>query len=190
MYLHVSTCMTVGIMNYGRLCCLGSQSYLKNKFGLGYQLMFHCSPGRASNIERFVQTNLDGATHIETYAGQLIPSITSVLPYNGILVLVIPNNYDVCCIHVHVDTCSYRLDKEKVVVSELFELLDSVRDQIGIVDWGIKMTTLEDGMHLIIQCTILYMSVHVCCHTCTYMINFDYLFSFSFLKHCEKLWWL
>ena len=43
------------------------------------------------------------------------------------------------------DTCLYRLDKDKVVVSELFELLDSVRDQIGIVDWGIKMTTLEDG---------------------------------------------
>ena len=30
-------------------------------------------------------------------------------------------------------------------MSELFQLLDSVRDQIGIVDWGIKMTTMEDG---------------------------------------------
>ena len=37
------------------------------------------------------------------------------------------------------------MEKEDVVVSELFELLDSVQDQIGIVDWGIKMTTLEDG---------------------------------------------
>lgn len=45
-----------------------------------------------------------------------------------------------------VDTCSYRIDKEKVNVTELFELFESVRDQIGIVDWGIKMTTLEDGM--------------------------------------------
>ena len=37
------------------------------------------------------------------------------------------------------------MEKEDVVVSELFELLDSVQDQIGIVDWGIKMSTLEDG---------------------------------------------
>ena len=37
------------------------------------------------------------------------------------------------------------MEKEDVVVNELFELLDSVQDQIGIVDWGIKMITLEDG---------------------------------------------
>ena len=43
------------------------------------------------------------------------------------------------------DSCTYRLEKEDLVVSELFQLLDSVRDRIGIVDWGIKMTTMEDG---------------------------------------------
>ena len=37
------------------------------------------------------------------------------------------------------------MEKEDVVVSELFDLLDSVRNQIRIVDWGIKMSTLEDG---------------------------------------------
>ena len=30
-------------------------------------------------------------------------------------------------------------------MSELFETLDSVKVEIGILDWGIKMTTLEDG---------------------------------------------
>ena len=43
------------------------------------------------------------------------------------------------------DSCTYRLEKEDLVVSELFQLLDSVRHRIGIVDWGIKMTTMEDG---------------------------------------------
>ena len=56
-------------MNCGRLCCIGSQSHLKNKFGSGYQLKFHCTSGRAPNVERFIQTNLNGAVHIETYAG-------------------------------------------------------------------------------------------------------------------------
>ena len=32
-----------------------------------------------------------------------------------------------------------------MVVSELFQLFDSVRAKIGILDWGVKMTTLEDG---------------------------------------------
>ena len=30
-------------------------------------------------------------------------------------------------------------------MSEVFQLLDSVKTQVGILDWGIKMTTLEDG---------------------------------------------
>ena len=40
---------------------------------------------------------------------------------------------------------SYKIDKEQLVVSELFTLLDSVKLQLGISDWGIKRTTLEDG---------------------------------------------
>ena len=35
------------------------------------------------------------------------------------------------------------------MVSELFEMLDSVWDQIGIEDRRIKMTTLEDGKNII-----------------------------------------
>ena len=42
---------------------------------------------------------------------------------------------------------SYKIDKELLVVSELFSLLDSVKMQLGISDWGIKRTTLEDGNH-------------------------------------------
>ena len=56
-------------MNYGRLRCLGSQNRLKAKFGTGYQLKFHCSPGRVNDVERFIQTNLSSVRHLETYAG-------------------------------------------------------------------------------------------------------------------------
>ena len=43
------------------------------------------------------------------------------------------------------DSCNYKLEKDDLRVSELFEMLDSVKVEIGILDWGIKMTTLEDG---------------------------------------------
>ena len=44
-----------------------------------------------------------------------------------------------------VDSCNYKLEKEDLCMSELFEMLDSVKVEIGILDWGIKMTTLKDG---------------------------------------------
>ena len=40
---------------------------------------------------------------------------------------------------------SYKIDKDQLVVSELFTILNSVKIQLGISDWGIKRTTLEDG---------------------------------------------
>ena len=43
-----------------------------------------------------------------------------------------------------IDSYNYKLE-EDLCVSELFEMLDSVKVEIGILDWGIKMTTLEDG---------------------------------------------
>ena len=54
-------------MNFG--CCLGTQNWLKSKFGTGYQLAFNCVPGRVSDVEKFVRNNLRKAVHIETYAG-------------------------------------------------------------------------------------------------------------------------
>lgn len=103
-------CTRIGIMDYGRLRCLGTQSRLKAKFGSGYQLALHAAPGRAREVQEFVQQQLPRAEHVETYA----------------------------------DSCSYKLEKEELVVSELFQLLDSAKTRVGILDWGLKMTTLED----------------------------------------------
>ena len=66
-------------MNYGRLCCLGSQTRLKAKFGTGYQLKFHCAPGQAPEVERFIQRNLRVATHVETYASKIILMYINIL---------------------------------------------------------------------------------------------------------------
>jgi ABC-type multidrug transport system ATPase subunit len=64
-------CTRIGIMNFGRLRCLGTQNRLKSKFGTGYQLAFNCAPGRVSDVEQFVRNNLRKAVHIETYAGMV-----------------------------------------------------------------------------------------------------------------------
>ena len=59
-------------MNYGCLRCLGSQTRLKTKFGSGYQLKFHCSPGKVGDVERFIQTYIRSVRHLETYPGNEI----------------------------------------------------------------------------------------------------------------------
>ena len=52
--------------------------------------------------------------------------------------------FNYAIVYVTVDSCNYKLEKDDLCVSELFEMLDSVKVEIGILDWGIKMTTLED----------------------------------------------
>ena len=45
-----------------------------------------------------------------------------------------------------IESCNCKLEKDDWYVSEVFEMLDSVKVEIGILDWGIKATTLEDGI--------------------------------------------
>lgn len=63
-------CTRLGIMNYGRLSCLGTQTRLKDKFGTGYQLTFNCTPGSVANVESYVQAHVPRAVHLETYASE------------------------------------------------------------------------------------------------------------------------
>ena len=42
------------------------------------------------------------------------------------------------------DKCTYQLSPADLVVSKLFETIDSSRDSVPIVDWGVKGTTMED----------------------------------------------
>ena len=43
------------------------------------------------------------------------------------------------------DSCSFKIEKEYLKVSELFPRINSEKTALGILDWGVKMTTLEDG---------------------------------------------
>ena len=62
-------CTRIGIMNFGKLRCLGTQTRLKTRFGTGYKLTFNCAPGQSREVENFVQLNIPNAVHVETFAG-------------------------------------------------------------------------------------------------------------------------
>ncbi len=65
-------CTRIGIMNFGKLRCLGTPTRLKARFGTGYQLTFNCAPGHVEEVKNFVQINIPMAVHVETYAGRFI----------------------------------------------------------------------------------------------------------------------
>lgn len=50
-----------------------------------------------------------------------------------------------CMLVCTVDKCKYQLSPTDLVVSKLFETIDSARGTVPIVDWGVKGTTMEDG---------------------------------------------
>ena len=43
------------------------------------------------------------------------------------------------------DTCTFKMEKEHLKVSELFPTINREKTRLGILDWGLKMSTLEDG---------------------------------------------
>ncbi len=63
-------CTRIGIMNFGKLRCLGTQNHLKTRFGTGYQLTFNCAPGQAMAVQDYLAINLPNAEHVETYGGK------------------------------------------------------------------------------------------------------------------------
>jgi len=55
--------------------------------------------------------------------------------------------------HISTGKISYKIDKDQLVVSKLFTLLNSVKIQLGISDWGVKRTSLEDGNWALVTIT-------------------------------------
>ena len=43
------------------------------------------------------------------------------------------------------DSCTFKLEKDQLKVSEIFPMINREKARLGILDWGVKMTTLEDG---------------------------------------------
>ena len=62
--------------------------------------------------------------------------------------------------------------KEDLRVSELFPMLNQEKTTLGILDWGVKMTTLEDGMLTSKGKTLILVAA--------------FMLSFSFLGDCCK----
>lgn len=103
----------IAIMAGGKLVALGSNVYLKNKFGVGYNISFVKKDLTVSNdpIFSLVQKHILTATILSAVSAEL----TVQLP----------------------------MDKVKLF-PQLFNDIDANKERIGLVAYGISITTLEE----------------------------------------------
>merc|ERR1711871_251624 len=98
----------------GRLLCLGPAYDLKRRFGKGYTCVL------TTQIK-----NLSNRDEIHRRITGMFPSATPVEePISG--------------------TFKYEISRNDVVISEAFEKIVTEKDSVGVTDWGLTETTLEE----------------------------------------------
>ncbi|ORX78938.1 P-loop containing nucleoside triphosphate hydrolase protein [Basidiobolus meristosporus CBS 931.73] len=111
-------CSRIGIMVAGQLCSLGSPQHLKNKHGKGYELeILVCSGGNPGHIISSIQQVFGQTTLLEQQCNRIRLEI-SYSPTNNRP----EQNFD---------------------LADVFEWMEQMRQQLGIDDYSISQTSLE-----------------------------------------------
>ena len=109
-------CGRIGIVSGGRLRCLGTQLRLKNRFGDGYKLTLSLANGKP---ETMAAARAFVATQLCAGAKEVAAAGTSA-------------------------TLTCMLPREGVDVASLFQLLEQHKSGVGIREWGVTQTSLEE----------------------------------------------
>ena len=108
-------CDRVGIMTFGLMRTVGTPTELRLRFDQGYKFMLACEVG-----PELKQTE----DRAHAYVLELMPQARLVDAINGVRTYIVP--------------------KGSVVMSELFKGMESQKAALGINDWGLSHTSLEE----------------------------------------------
>lgn len=113
-------CSRIAIVNDGVLRCLGPQVVLKSLYGGGYHLFINCQkPNYHSNEDQ-----AEIIESVKSFVSNVLPAAVILSEFNGNLIYQIPLG---CC-----------------KVSNIFSEFEQNKVRIGIADWGISQSSLED----------------------------------------------
>lgn len=124
-------CSRIGIMARGILQCVGTAQHLKAKFGKGYTLTVNLLPCASVEDQRtqneqlmtFVEDTLsggDGGDEGEKGGGSVL--LSSINQTRKFLVPKSPST----------------------TISKIFRSMETSKSHLGIREWGLSMSTLED----------------------------------------------
>lgn len=104
----------VGIMSHGLLQCIGTPAELKQRFGKGYT----CQITTKEKTEA-------AHKHVLDFVQQLFPSAKL-------------RNEQLA------GTSNFEIDRKEIVLSETIRKIEAARQDLGIIDFGLSATTLEE----------------------------------------------
>ena len=110
-------CSRIGIMARGELQCIGSAQHLKSKFGKGYALTINLVDNSTSTSDEELTAFVTDV--LSGGQGVLISSINKTRKY------LIPKN-------------------ASVHISHIFKEMELNKMRLGVREWGLTMSTLED----------------------------------------------
>jgi ABC-type multidrug transport system ATPase subunit len=107
-------CDRVGIMTFGLMRTVGTPTELRLRFDQGYKFMIACEPGN---------TKMEEAAH--AYVLTLVPGARMVDAINGVRTYIVPKG-------------------PQMRMSSIFDGMESQKESLGIKDWGLSHTSLEE----------------------------------------------
>jgi ABC-type multidrug transport system ATPase subunit len=107
-------CSRVAVVDQGVMKCIGPQTTLKSRFGGGYHLYL--------NAVRY-STKAELKT-LKQFIQLHLPQAHLASEFNGSL--------------------TYQVPKSSCKISWIFQLLEDSKEELGVADWGISQSSLED----------------------------------------------
>jgi ATP-binding cassette subfamily A (ABC1) protein 3 len=148
-------CTRLAIMVNGRFQCIGSPQQLKTRFGHGYSLTTRVSGGASADTTRLKQF-LSAQFECRVKEEHQVPPPSVRLPQGYVKFIV----------------------SSSVGWATLFQLLESAKDTLGIEDYSVSQTTLEQ-VGVAVECCVVTPFV-----LCVSMLMFDIALTQDFLGFC------
>jgi len=111
-------CSRIAIVNNGVLRCIGPQVTLKSTYGGGYHLFINCVRRHRDDSDG------DVVGRVKDFVSTVLPHASLLSEFNGNLV--------------------YQVPQASCKVSFIFRTFEERKAEVGISDWGISQSSLED----------------------------------------------
>lgn len=134
-------CTRLGVMAAGRLACIGTVQHLKGRFGTGYRLELRVEQPQVLQPLQPLQPGSRRSTAGETGAEQgspsRIPATKAALSY---ITSVCP---DAHVVEEEANRLVVSIPTQGLDLASLFEAIELRKDELGITDYSVSQTTLE-----------------------------------------------
>jgi ABC-type multidrug transport system ATPase subunit len=117
-------CSRVAIVNDGVLRCIGPQVVLRGLYGGGYHLTVQTRTQKQTGYFDQGIIAEDNLNRVKNFVESVVPRANLLTEFNGNFVYLVPT-----------DSCK---------VSEVFSAFENNKKDVGISDWGISQSSLED----------------------------------------------